>query len=145
VAEANIDHIVLRAARGARTAGQFLVRARRLRRGGVLALRRCLLGAGFWVGAIDVERSGGSAALLQALAEAFAFPGYFGRNWDAAVDCLSDLSWIEAERYACLLVGSAALRAADRQAFRTFLEVCRVVAQRFKEQGRPHAFTLVLF
>lgn len=29
-------------------------------------------------------------ALFDALAEALSFPEYFGRNWDAVADCLSD-------------------------------------------------------
>lgn len=29
-------------------------------------------------------------ALFDALAEALSFPDYFGRNWDAVADCLSD-------------------------------------------------------
>lgn len=37
----------------------------------------------------------GKANLLEFLASAFGFPGYFGFNWDALEDCLSDLSWIE--------------------------------------------------
>jgi hypothetical protein len=32
--------------------------------------------------------------LLDTLAEAGCFPGYFGRNWDALRDCFLDLSWI---------------------------------------------------
>lgn len=32
--------------------------------------------------------------LLAALASAGRFPGYFGSNWDALLDCLRDLSWI---------------------------------------------------
>jgi hypothetical protein len=31
--------------------------------------------------------------LLDALAKALDFPAYFGRNWDAAWDCLTELSW----------------------------------------------------
>lgn len=31
------------------------------------------------------------AALLDALAAAFSFPSYFGKNWDALLDCLRSL------------------------------------------------------
>jgi len=33
--------------------------------------------------------------LFDAISEAAAFPGYFGRNWDALDECLRDLGWIE--------------------------------------------------
>lgn len=31
------------------------------------------------------------AALMEALASAFRFPAYFGKNWDALLDCLRSL------------------------------------------------------
>jgi RNAse (barnase) inhibitor barstar len=33
--------------------------------------------------------------LLAELSQKFAFPDYFGHNWDALADCLCDLSWID--------------------------------------------------
>jgi hypothetical protein len=39
-------------------------------------------------------------ALLRACAAALAFPPYFGRNWDALFDCLTDLAWLPAPGYA---------------------------------------------
>ena len=34
--------------------------------------------------------------LLRRIARELSFPDYFGENWDALIDCLSDLSWSQA-------------------------------------------------
>jgi hypothetical protein len=44
--------------------------------------------------------------LLDILATALNFPAYFGRNWDAAEECLRDLSWLPANGYVVWLTGS---------------------------------------
>lgn len=38
----------------------------------------------------------GAKGLLARLAHGLSFPDYFGANWDALIDCLSDLSWSNA-------------------------------------------------
>jgi len=35
----------------------------------------------------------GKQQLLRRIAEGLSFPDYFGENWDALIDSLSDLSW----------------------------------------------------
>lgn len=35
---------------------------------------------------------------FQKIADLFQFPDYFGHNWDAVADCLTDLSWEEGDR-----------------------------------------------
>jgi RNAse (barnase) inhibitor barstar len=35
--------------------------------------------------------------LLDRIAQALSFPEWFGRNWDALEDCLTDLSWCPAQ------------------------------------------------
>ena len=55
---------------------------------------------------LDLCQPVDKASLLSKLAEAARFPGYFGHNWDAAADCLSDLSWLPASGY--LLVARCA-------------------------------------
>jgi len=144
MAKTEIERIVRQAARVDRPAGSFLIRAGHLEPEQIMTLRRRLLGAGVWTGVLEAGRLDGPTGLVQALAKAFHFPGYFGRNWDAVVDCLSDLSWIAVDRACCLVREADAYRAKDGPGFRMFLEACRSVAQRLAEQGRPGAFSLIL-
>jgi hypothetical protein len=44
------------------------------------------------------------AQLLDGLASACEFPTWFGHNWDAAADCLADLSWAAQPKRGFLLV-----------------------------------------
>src|SRR5690625_5058438 len=44
---------------------------------------------------IDLRGCSDKAELLASIAQALEFPDYFGHNWDALGDCLTDLSWLE--------------------------------------------------
>ena len=44
--------------------------------------------------------------LLKNLAAALGFPDWFGHNWDALEDCLTDLSWREAPAHVLLIEGA---------------------------------------
>lgn len=48
------------------------------------------------------------AELFDLVSEAFRFPDYFGRNWDALDECLSDMGWFPAAGYLLVLTGTAA-------------------------------------
>ena len=39
---------------------------------------------------------------LKQAAEAMEFPAYFGHNWDAFDECITDLTWCPAQRYVIL-------------------------------------------
>jgi hypothetical protein len=43
------------------------------------------------------------AALLNNFAAALGFPDWFGHNWDALEDCITDLSWRDAPGYVLLI------------------------------------------
>jgi RNAse (barnase) inhibitor barstar len=45
---------------------------------------------------VTIDRSAqGKQDLLAGIAQGLSFPDYFGENWDALIDCLSDLSWVQ--------------------------------------------------
>jgi RNAse (barnase) inhibitor barstar len=92
---------------------------------------------------LDGKRVSGKPALLRAIAEAFAFPAHFGNNWDAVIDCWSDLSWMPAVGYVCVLLHADQLQGADSSAYDTFMEVFEDVAERWKEYDPTVVFKLV--
>jgi RNAse (barnase) inhibitor barstar len=55
---------------------------------------------------LDGTRMRDAAGLFAEFARALSFPDYFGANWAALEDCLSDLGWLPAPAY--LLVVDAA-------------------------------------
>ena len=44
---------------------------------------------------LDGEKLKSKEQLLIVLKEALHFPDYFGFNWDALQDCITDLSWLQ--------------------------------------------------
>jgi RNAse (barnase) inhibitor barstar len=80
---------------------------------------------------VDAKGIKNKAELLDALAAAFALPKYFGKNWDALVDCLADMSWLPAQGYVCVLLGADALKAADKASYAGLVTVSRDVARRW--------------
>jgi RNAse (barnase) inhibitor barstar len=51
---------------------------------------------------IDLKQATDKESFLKLVASALHFPDYFGMNWDALNDCLTDLSWKPAEGYVIL-------------------------------------------
>jgi RNAse (barnase) inhibitor barstar len=52
-------------------------------------------------------------SLFQDMARALAFPDWFGGNWDALEDCLTDFSWREAHGYVLAIEGFRTLPDAE--------------------------------
>jgi barstar (barnase inhibitor) len=57
-------------------------------------LRRQIERAGWRCFTLDGAGVADKGSFLRAVAEAMAFPAYFGKNWDALEECLTDLSWV---------------------------------------------------
>jgi Barstar (barnase inhibitor) len=61
------------------------------------AIEEAVRGTGFNLGRISLAAPPGKEAMLERIARALAFPDWFGGNWDALEDCLTDLSWLAAD------------------------------------------------
>ena len=83
-----------------------------------------LQGSGLAIARVDLRQP-----VFDAFSRALAFPDWFGRNWDALEDCLTDLSWREAPGYVLLLEGA--------EDSGTLADVLGSAAQFWAGQGRP--------
>ncbi|MER7345098.1 barstar family protein [Streptomyces aurantiacus] len=61
-------------------------------------------GTGWGTLALDLTGVRDKAAFMDRCATALTLPDWFGRNWDALADCLSDLSWAPGARGRLLVV-----------------------------------------
>jgi RNAse (barnase) inhibitor barstar len=88
---------------------------------------------GFDVVALSFAGVQGKEAFLKTLAEALDFPDWFGGNWDALEDCLSDLSWRDAAGWVLLFRDFDALPRDERG---VLVEVLASAAQFWAERGK---------
>jgi len=79
-------------------------------------------------------------ALLRRIAVELAFPAWFGENWDALEDCLTDLSWREGEGHVVVLEGFQRLPADD---LAELIDVMISVARFWAARGKPFFAVLI--
>ena len=56
-----------------------------------------------FVAIVDAAGFEGEYEIFEAMNSSFRLPAYFGWNWDALYDCLSNLEWVTADRYLLLI------------------------------------------
>ena len=91
-------------------------------------------GSALHVSHIRLSGAADKQALMQRIAAALQFPGWFGSNWDALEDCLGDLSWSKAGGHVLLFEGAADLPADERG---ILLDILASAAASWMERGRP--------
>ncbi|MHB1360838.1 MAG: barstar family protein [Rhodocyclaceae bacterium] len=91
----------------------------------------------FTVFRVDLAGASDKAGLLKAIGDAMAFPEWYGRNWDALLDCLADLGWQSAEGYVVILEHCDGIHGRAEADFVQTLQVCEAAANEWREQGIP--------
>ncbi|MFF2851249.1 barstar family protein [Streptomyces sp. NPDC058001] len=67
-------------------------------------LTQALRASGWTTTRLDLRGVADKAAFMERCARALDLPDWFGRNWDALADCLTDLSWAPPAQGRVLLV-----------------------------------------
>ena len=86
---------------------------------------------------VDLDGVRSKAEFLATMARALRFPDWFGDNWDALRDCLTDLTWRKARGYIIVLERCDGFAQAAREDFETALDLFRLVADDWRESHVP--------
>ncbi len=86
---------------------------------------------------LDGRQIGDKAAFLAASAQAMHFPSYFGGNWDAFEECLTDLAWVPAPGYVLLYDDVAHFAAAHPAEWTTARAILADAVARWRALGTP--------
>lgn len=94
--------------------------------------------AGLALFRIDAGNIRDKKGFVDEIAKTMHFPDYFGRNWDALNDCLTDLDWLPAKHgYVVVFENMEHFGANSQRGFSQTTEVLRSVSEYWKSQGRP--------
>ena len=91
-------------------------------------------GSALQVSRIDLSGAADKEALMERIARALEFPHWFGGNWDALEDCLTDLSWSKAGGHVLLLEGAAELPVDERG---ILVDILAAAAAWWTDRKRP--------
>jgi RNAse (barnase) inhibitor barstar len=84
---------------------------------------------------LDGRQISNKATFLAGAAQAFEFPDYFGKNWDAFSDSINDLSWAPSQRYVALYDSADLLSEQSPDEWDIALEIFEEAAQRWQADG----------
>ncbi len=71
---------------------------------------------------------------LRAASKALQFPAYFGSNWDAFEECITDLCWLEADGYALLIYNPGTFQECEPAEMETARAIFEDAAVYWKDQ-----------
>lgn len=90
---------------------------------------------GFATFRVDLAKAGDKDRLLSEIGKALKFPNWYGHNFDALADCLTDMEWRPAEGYLVLLEHCDGIHGKAEADFVTTLQVFEQAANDWREAG----------
>jgi RNAse (barnase) inhibitor barstar len=107
---------------------------------GAAAAALCSLAASLGMNAarIDLRGCADKATFLERTVEALSFPAWFGGNWDAFYDCLTDLGWLASRRgHVLVFERTEAMRRESPEALDTAIAILGDAAATWESRGVP--------
>jgi hypothetical protein len=92
---------------------------------------------GWYAGYINGKTVSDKSTFLVAAGQAFAFPEYYGRNWDAFEEMVNDLSWIPATGYILLYDYVYRFAAAQPNEWQIALSILQSASSNWQREGIP--------
>jgi Barstar (barnase inhibitor) len=86
---------------------------------------------------LDGDRIIDGTSLFQEFATVMQFPEYFGHNWDALKDCLTELDGHEVDRYIITIDKLDRFITNDPSQWTSFLDVCKSVVEYWQDTETP--------
>ena len=76
-------------------------------------------------------------SLFKEFSEKLDFPDYFGFNWDAFSDCMTDLSWLDNKNsFLIIYKGTRQFRLASPEEWRIAQDILLEIVDYWREQGK---------
>ncbi len=100
-------------------------------------LHRLVASIGFQFFYIDGKRISDKRSFLKKIAEAMHFPSYYGENWDAFEECITDLGWLSASGYVLLYDHFDRFSTKKPGEWKIAFDILHSAAEHWKREGVP--------
>jgi RNAse (barnase) inhibitor barstar len=100
-------------------------------------VERAARSAGIAVFRIDISHAHDKKHFLEEIAGALHFPNWFGKNWDALNDCLTDLDWLPTKTGYVLVFEHGDRFWSSNEDVEEATGVLSAAAEYWKVEGRP--------
>jgi RNAse (barnase) inhibitor barstar len=84
---------------------------------------------------LDGRKTRSKDEFLDNAAAVLGFPDYFGRNWDAFADCLTDMSWAQGNGFLVAYAECHEFAKRSPDEFDTAIEIFKEAAEIWKKEG----------
>lgn len=86
---------------------------------------------------LDGKNISNKQQLLIACTKVMDFPGYFGDNWDALEDCLTDLDWCLASQYLIVYTNTDVLAKNEPETWQMLTAILQSVVDYWADTDTP--------